>query len=207
MNQYPKVVGLTGGIASGKSTIARFFREAGVPVIDADKLGHMVLAEDGEAYKAVVEAFGSDVLSDGGRIDRLKLGDKVFNNSERRAELEAITHPAIARLSKQGMDLIAQKGEPLAIYEAALLVETGVYKGMEALVVVSCSVANQMKRLVSRDGFSKDAAAARIASQFPLTEKLAIADYVIDNNGTIDETKIQVAKILDALRARILESA
>jgi dephospho-CoA kinase len=188
MKKNPAVIGLTGGIASGKSTVAGFLREAGVPVIDADRLGHMALAEDGEAYGPVIEAFGAEILTEGGQIDRQKLGAKVFDNAERRAELEMIVHPIIARLSKLGIEMIAERGEPLAFYEAALLVETDMYKGLDALVVVSCSVAAQMARLISRDGLTREAAAARIASQYPIEEKLAVADYIIENEGSLDET-------------------
>ncbi len=206
MTERPKVVGLTGGIASGKSTVAGFFREAGIPVIDADKLGHIALSEGGRAYKAVIEAFGKDILSDDGRIDRQKLGEKIFNNSQRRAELEAITHPAIADLAKRGIEMVKERGESLAIYEAALLVETGIYKELDALVVVSCSVANQMVRLIARNGYSREAAAARIASQYPLEEKLAVADYVIDNNDSFNTTKIKTKETIDIIRARIVEA-
>lgn len=196
------VIGLTGGIASGKSTVAGFLREAGVPVIDADGLGHMALAEDGEAYAPVVEAFGADILGEGGQIDRQKLGAKVFDDPKRRAELEAIVHPVIGRLSKRGFEMIAERGEPMAFYEAALLVETGMYKALDGLVVVTCSIAAQMDRLVSRDGFTREAAAARIASQYPLEEKLAVADYIIENDGPLDETREATLGVLLELKKR-----
>lgn len=198
------IIGLTGGIASGKSTVAGFLQKAGIPVIDADKLGRIVLEKDGEAYEPTVNIFGSDILSEDGDIDRDKLGAKVFNNPEERAKLEAITHPAITRLSMRGMEIIAERGNRFAFYEAALLVETGVHKGLDALVVVSCSVATQMARLMARNGFSKEAAAARIASQYPLEEKLAVADYIIQNDGALSETYNETMKVLDALRVRII---
>ncbi len=203
----PKVVGLTGGIASGKSTAAAFLREVGVPVIDADKLGHIALAQNGEAYKPVLEIFGKDVLNEAGDIDRQKLGEKVFDNSELRAKLEAITHPAIARLSQRGLEMIAERGELLAVYEAALLVETGIYKGLDALVVVSCTVATQLTRVIARNGFSKEAAAARIASQYPLEEKVGVADFIIHNNGSLDEARGQTLHVLAELRERLLDEA
>jgi dephospho-CoA kinase len=202
MKDNPIVVGLTGGIASGKSTVAGFLRDAGVPVIDADNLGHIALAKGGEAFDLAVKAFGADILGENGEIDRQKLGAKVFDNPDRRAKLEAITHPIIARLSKRGLEMIAERGEPLAIYEAALLVETGVYKGLDSLVVVSCSVAAQMERLVARDGFKPEAAAARIASQYPLEDKLAVADYIIDNDGSLDKTKAQTLNLLEELKKK-----
>jgi len=197
------VVGLTGGIASGKSTVARSMRKLGLPVIDADGLGHMVLEPDGEAYRPVLEAFGAGVLGDDGvMIDRQRLGRLVFDDPARRAELEAITHPAIAALAKRALALVADRGERLAVYEAALLVETGIHKGLAALIVVSCPLAQQLDRLVAREQFTRPAAAARIASQLPLGEKLSVADYVIDNSGTFEELESRVAFVCTALRER-----
>ena len=207
MNTVLKIVGLTGGIASGKSTVAGFFREAGIPVMDADQFGHMVLArDDGAAYKPVLEAFGADILREDGEIDRQKLGKKVFGDEALRIKLESITHPAIAELSRQGMQLIEQRGAKLAVYEAALLVETGIHKGLFALIVVSCSVAAQLKRVMARDGLSKEAAAARIASQYPLEEKLKVADYVIPNDGALDETEAITLDVIEKLRSRLEEN-
>lgn len=197
------VVGLTGGIASGKSTVAGFLRESGVPVLDADSLGHMVLEPGGAAHNAVLEKFGKQILaSDGKSIDRQKLGGLVFDDPRRRAELEAITHPEIAALARRGLELIAERGERLAVYEAALLVETGIYKSLAALVVVSSSVANQVERLCARDGVSPPVAAARIASQLPLSEKLAVADFVIVNDGNLDELQDRTSEVLAAVRER-----
>ena len=186
MTKKLHLFGLTGGIASGKSTVADLLRKEGVPVLDADMLGHQVLEQNGEAYKPVVEVFGADILTQGGAIDRQALGQKVFDDETARKKLEAITHPAISRLAKRGLELIEERGATLAFYEAALLVETGIYKGLEALVVVTCSVENQLKRVMARDGLSREAAAARIASQYPLEEKLAVADYTISNDGDFE---------------------
>lgn len=204
MKSQLKVVGLTGGIASGKSTVAGFLRDAKMPVIDADSIGHLVLDTNGEAFEPVVAAFGADILTEEGTIDRQKLGAKVFDNAGKRAELEAITHPAIARLSKRGLEIIEERGEQMAFYEAALLVETGVHEGLDALVVVSCSVATQMARLMTRDGFGQEAAAARIASQYPLEEKLAVADYVIENNGSLSDARTSTLGVLGQLKNQLL---
>ncbi len=203
MEKSLHLFGLTGGIASGKSTVAGMLRKAGVPVLDADKLGHQVLEKDGEAYGPVLEVFGSDILSANGEIDRQKLGKKVFDDDEARKNLEAITHPAISRLAQKGIELIKARGEALAFYEAALLVETGIYKGLEGLVVVTCSVENQLRRVMARDRFGKEAAAARIASQFPLKEKLAVADYTISNDGDLDMVREATMVVLDAIRDKI----
>lgn len=206
MNTDLIVVGLTGGIASGKSTVADFMREAGVPVIDADRLGRMALDKDTDAYDRTVSAFGEDILDDEGNIDRQVLGKKVFDNPEARALLESITHPAIADLAAQGLKLIAERGEPLAVYEAALLVETGIYKGLSALIVVSCPVETQIERLRNRDGLTGPAAAARIASQYPLEEKLKAADHVIDTQGALPAVKQQTLEVIEALKNRFLKN-
>jgi dephospho-CoA kinase len=193
-----QVVGLTGGIASGKSTVARFTREAGLPVIDADALGHMVLAPDGAAYSEVLETFGAGVLGN----DRRRLGAMVFDNPERRVALEAITHPAITALARRGLELIEERGGRLAVYEAALLVETGMHRGLAALVVVSCSVENQLERVMARDGLDRAEVAARIASQYPLAEKLAVADWVVENDGTFEELRGRTVALVDEIRER-----
>lgn len=199
-----KVVGLTGGIASGKSTVAQFLRQASMPVIDADQLGHMVLEPDTQTYRDVVEAFGAGVLDDEKRIDRQRLGAKVFDNKEARAKLEGITHPAIAALAKKALVLVAERGEPMAFYEAALLVETGIHKGLARLVVVSCQLETQLQRLTVRDGLSGAAAAARIASQYPLEEKLKVADYVISTEGTMEDTQQETLRVLTKLKSELL---
>ncbi len=197
------VVGLTGGIASGKSTVAEIMRSAGIPVIDADGLGHLSLEPDGIAYQAVVDEFGTGILGvDDRTIDRQKLGKIVFDNPDRRAALEAITHPAIGQLAGQGLHMIAQKGLHLAVYEAALLVETGIHESLEALIVVSCSLENQLTRLGFREGYSRQAAAVRIAAQLPIDEKLAVADHVIQNNGTVEELKEETQKLIAVLKER-----
>jgi len=156
----------------------------------------------------VVAAFGAGILGeDGVRIDRQQLGKEVFDDPARRAELEAITHPAIAELASQGLALIESRGIPLAIYEAALLVETGIYRSLAALIVVSCPLADQIDRVCARDGFTREAAAARIASQLPLEEKLAVADFVVTNDGTPEELEQQVRSLIDELAERFVEAA
>ncbi len=200
------VIGLTGGIASGKSTVAAFLRDAKVPVLDADQLGRMVLEQGTDTYNQVVCAFGEDILDINGNIDRQALGAQVFDKKEARILLESITHPAIASLAKQGLSLIAARGEPMAFYEAALLVETGIYKGLEALVVVSCSVKTQLERLTVRDKLLQSAAAARIASQYPLEEKVKAADYVINTEGTLKETQERTLEVLAAIKERFLNN-
>ncbi len=200
------VVGLTGGIASGKSTVAETMRQAGMPVIDADSLGRLVLDRGTEAYEQTVATFGKEILDETGDIDRQRLGSKVFQDPAAREKLESITHPAIAAMAKRGLELIAKRGEPIAIYEAALLVETGIYKGLSALIVVSCSLETQLARLRARDGLGNAAAAARIASQYPLEEKLKAADYVISTDGTFQDVETRTREVLLELRNRFLNN-
>lgn len=202
MNRKLSVVGLTGGIASGKSAVADMLRRSGLPVLDADELGHLVLEPGAEAHEPVVAAFGEEILAENGTIDRRKLGAKVFGDTQARKRLESLTHPAIARMARRGLELIEESGRSLAIYEAALLVETGVYKGLDALVVVSCTVETQLRRIVSRDAMTAPAAAARIAAQFPLAEKLAVADYVIDNDGDLAGLEHKTLELVRTLRER-----
>lgn len=194
------VIGLTGGIASGKSLAARVLREKGIPVMDADALGHLVLEPDGAAYAEVVEAFGDGIFGvDGKTIDRQKLGKLVFDSPDRRRKLEEITHPAISRMAALGMEMIMEKGHRFAVYEAALLVETGLHESLSSVIVVSCSLANQLDRLCARDRIGREAAAVRIAAQYPLKEKLAVADHVLENDGTPEELVEKAAELADHL--------
>ncbi|MBN2530254.1 MAG: dephospho-CoA kinase [Deltaproteobacteria bacterium] len=202
MTSSLRVVGLTGGIASGKSAVSRMLRSADIPVLDADNLGHMVLEPDTDTYHTVIRAFGADILNGDGTINRQQLGKKVFDNEVERKKLEAITHPAIADMAKRGMTLIAARGVSFAVYEAALLVETGIYKGMDALIVVSCTLENQLIRLCNRDLLSKKDAITRIACQFPLDQKLAVADYVIENNGSYTDLETETQKVIVAIQER-----
>jgi dephospho-CoA kinase len=206
MKSSLQVVGLTGGIASGKSSVSAVLRNAGIPVMDADNLGHLVLARDGAAYEDVVQTFGRDILNEDGTINRQRLGQLVFDDVDQRRKLEALTHPAIAELAGQGLKMIAERSEPLAVYEAALLVETGIYEGMDALIVVSCTLENQLIRLCGRDQMSKKDAATRIACQYPLAQKLEVADYVVENNGTYAELEAAAMKLAVQLRRRYYHS-
>jgi dephospho-CoA kinase len=188
------LVGLTGGIASGKSTVARMLAELGVAVVDADALAREVVQRGSAGLADVVATFGAGVLTPDGDLDREKLGAIVFGDATARAKLNAITHPRIAQLSAERILKHMQGDTPYVVYEAALLVETGAYKGMQAVVVVAADAKTQALRGSARDGVSEASVQARIASQLPLADKLAVADYVIYNDGD-----------LEALRARTLE--
>lgn len=196
------VIGLTGGIASGKSSVARELASLGVVVVDADALAREVVAKGSEGLAEVVRAFGQDVLQPDGSLDRERLGARVFQDSEARARLNAITHPRIARLSAERIAAAMQTDTPYVVYEAALLVETGAHRGLAALVVVAASAEVQRARVIARDGLTPEAAQARLAAQAPLEAKLAAADYVIQNDGGLEALKAQVGHIHRELSER-----
>ncbi|MCU0675574.1 MAG: dephospho-CoA kinase [Myxococcota bacterium] len=196
------VVGLTGGIACGKSTVAAQLAELGVPIVDADALAREVVAPGTPGLAAIVERFGSDVLLADGALDRKKLGERVFSDPDARRALNAITHPRIAAAGLEKLRALAEHPAPYRVYEAALLVENGMAKAFAALVVVTVDEATQLARLMARDGSTESEARARIASQLPLAKKIEVADHVIDNSGAPEATRAQVRALHDALVAR-----
>jgi dephospho-CoA kinase len=195
-----RIYGLTGGIASGKSSVGRMFRELGAAVIDADQLARDVVQPGSPALAEIEERFGKEVLQEDGSLDRKKLGALVFADAEARQALNQITHPRIAAAGQEAIQSLAQAGEKIAIYEAALIVENNLQRGMQGLIVVSLPEAMQIERLKARDGMSDEEAAARIESQLPLSEKLEVATHVIDNSGDLQETEKQVRSLWDELR-------
>ena len=200
------VIGLTGGIASGKSVVARELAALGVTVIDADRLARDVVAKGTEGLAEVVRAFGEEVLQPDGTLDRERVAARVFRDADARARLNAIVHPRIGQRSIELIAAAQQTSTPYIVYEAPLLVETGSYRGLAALVVVATSPEVQLTRVIARDGFSEDAAKARLAAQMPLEAKLAVADYVIQNDAGLEELKAQVAKLHDTLCERFVAS-
>ena len=201
------IVGLTGGIGSGKSTVARIFAEEGVPVVDADRVARDVVEPGTDGLRAVVDAFGEEMLDADWTLDRKKLGERVFGDDDARKRLEGILHPRIAATSMARFGELAAAGHPYAIYEAALLVENGSHRMMQALVVVSASEATQVARVMERDGLEAAAARQRIRAQLPLADKIAVADYVIDNDGSIEETRARTLEVHRALVERFGEGA
>jgi dephospho-CoA kinase len=197
------VVGLTGGIAAGKSTVARAFQELGVPVVDADKLARDAVAVGSDGLAEIVKVFGSEVLLADGTLDRKALGARVFADAGLRAKLNAITHPRIAQLGASRIAEHAKDGAPYVLYEAALIVENNLHRAMQALVVVSVDPAVQLARLIDRDGLSEDEARARIAAQMPLEKKLEVADFVVDNSGQPSVLDERVAEVHGLLLARM----
>ena len=196
------VVGLTGGIACGKTTVAEMFGDLGIPVIDADQLARDVVEPGTPGLEQIVREFGKGVLDRSGHLDRKKVGDLVFGDEAARETLNAIMHPLIGAAGAEHMMAYQDDPAPYLLYEAALLVETSSYKAFSALIVVSAEDSLQRLRLVARDGFTVPEANARIASQLPLARKLAVADHVITNNGDLDATRWKVAEVHEQLVAQ-----
>ncbi len=195
-------VGLTGGLASGKSFVGRALADLGCYLIDADKLGHQVMLPGGEAYDAIVREFGPDVLDAEARISRRKLSGIVWNDPERLKKLSSLVHPPVREREERQMAEIAQADpRAIAVVEAAILVETGRYKSFDRLIVVACTLELQMERALERGTYSKEEILARLSRQLPLEEKLRVADYVIDTSGPKEATLEQVRKVYGALQS------
>lgn len=196
------MIGLTGGIGSGKSVVAGMFRELGAAVIDADLVARQVVEPGQPALAELVRDFGAGILDAAGRLDRKRLGELVFASPEARKKLNAITHPRIAaETARQTAELFA-RGEPVVLYEAALLVENGMHRTFGDLIVVSAPREVQLARVMARDGLGRDEAAARLDAQLPLDRKLEVATYVIDNAGSLDDTRRQVEATWRRIRAQ-----
>ena len=194
------LVGLTGGIATGKSTINAMLANPSVRVVDADALAREVVEPGTPAYQQIVTEFGKEVLQPDGRLDRTRLGEVVFADAAKRKRLEAITHPAIrARFQQIMADLERANFDGILIWDASLLIESGGMKNMDRVVVVTTDTATQLSRLMARDGSTEQAARARTASQMPLPVKARYGDYVIDNSGTREQTEARVREVYRSL--------
>jgi dephospho-CoA kinase len=191
--------GLTGGIGSGKSTVARRFRERGLPVIDADELAREAVAKGSLGLADVVQRFGADVLDEDGDLDRKKLAARVFSDDDARLALNAITHPRVAELSAARASALDALGEPLACYEVPLLFEARLDTVLSPVVVVATPLSVQVARAVARDGGSPDDVVARVQAQLPLDEKVRRATFVIDNSGSLEATVVRADEVLDAI--------
>jgi len=194
------LVGLTGGVATGKSTVSAMFRALGCVIIDADLLAREVVEPGQPAYREIVEAFGPGVLQPDGGLDRKALGAVVFADSARRRRLEAITHPRIReRFAARLAELAGQGFDGIVIFDAPVMIESGNYRTMDRLVVVTSDEASQVARQQARDVLGEAGARRRIESQMPLAEKARLADYVVDNSGDLAATEAQVREVHRAL--------
>jgi len=196
------ILGLTGGIASGKSTVARMLEAHGVGIVDADQVYRDVVAPGGEALAAIVAEFGAGVLDARGGLDRERLAAIVFGDAQARAKLNAITHPRIGVRSMELLAALQQGPHPYLIYEAPLLVEVGAHRGLAALIVVAADPSLQVERAIQRDGATAEQAQSRIAAQLPLSEKVAVADYVIYNDGSLDTLRERVRTVHEGILER-----
>ncbi|MFO0555478.1 MAG: dephospho-CoA kinase [Polyangiaceae bacterium] len=195
-----RVFGLTGGIASGKTTVARRFEERGVPVVYADELARQAVEPGSPGLAAIVDAFGDDVLAADGSLDRKKLGARVFNDESARKRLNSIVHPRVAALAMAAFAEHAARGTKLLCYEVPLLIENNLQDAFRPVVLVAASEQNQLRRAADRDSLSEDDALARVRSQLPLADKLRVADFVIRNDGTRDELIAAVDALVERLR-------
>lgn len=190
------VFGLTGGLGSGKSTVAARLTARGLPVVDADVLSRQAVLPGSPALQAIAESFGPDVLSAEGSLDRRRLGELVFSQDAARARLEAILHPRIHALSEQAFGELEARGELLGCYEVPLLFEVGLEASLRPIVVVTAPEATRLERVMVRDNTSREQASNRMRAQLPLEDKAARADHVIDNGGPTRSTLEQTDRVL-----------
>lgn len=196
-----KLVGLTGGIGTGKSTVAQILAEQGVAIVDADQVARAIVQPGTEALAQIVEAFGAGVLQPDGALDRAAMRQRISHDPQARRTLEQITHPAIAAAIAARLAALAEAGEEVAVVEAALMVETGSYRLYPELIVVTTSAQLQLQRVLARDDASPQDASALIAAQLPLQDKEAVATYVIRNEGSLEALREQTLAVLARIRS------
>ena len=194
-------VGLTGGLACGKTFVGEALAALGCHVLQADQLGHQVLLPGGEAYAPVVREFGPGILGENDEIDRRALAEQVFGSAERLALLNSLVHPPVLRQEEAWLDRVAA-GDPrgIAVIEAAILVEIGSHQRFDKLIVVVCEEEQQIERSMKRDGVERERVWERLSRQMPLSEKRKFADFIVDTSGTKEETLRQVRAVYDSLR-------
>ena len=194
------VIGLTGGIASGKSTISSMLRKMGLPIVDADVISRRVVEMGSPVLERIKSEFGEGVISPEGALDRKALGQLVFNDSEKLKLLNSITHPAIIEEINRDINALSARGEMLCVLDAPLLIESGINGMADRVVLVYADSKSQVSRLMERDNISRVLALKKISSQMDFEEKRKYADYVIDNSGSLDNTRSQLEKVINAIR-------
>ena len=198
-------VGLTGGLASGKSFVGHALADLGCHLIQADEIGHQVLLPGAEAYDASVHEFGDGILDDDGYIDRRRLGAIVFDDPERLRKLSSFVHPAVVQREERLIaEIAARDAKAIVVVEAAILVETGSYRRYDRLIVAWCRRELQIERAMKRDSSTREEVLARLDRQLPLEEKLKVADYLIDTSGTKEETLKKTREVYEALRSLLV---
>jgi dephospho-CoA kinase len=194
-------LGLTGNIASGKSTVAKLFEELGCYTIDADEISKIVMSKSGEAYQPIIDYFGKNILTPDNDIDRAKLKEIVFSDREKLSILESIVHPAIKNYEKKKVSEIKGKNNSaIIITHAALIIEKDTYKRFDGVIVIYVSKEKQKERLLKRDKMTEELADKIINSQMPIEEKLKYADFIINNDSTFENLKKEVERIFENIQ-------
>ena len=195
-------IGLTGGIATGKSYVLSVLSELGCEVIDADTVAHRAIEQGRPAYFDIIDHFGRDILNEDGSINRAALGAVVFTNKSARERLNEIVHPRVYEAQAEWFEDVARRDpDAIAVADAALMIETGSYRRFDKVIIVHCNPELQLRRLIERNGFTREQAQARISAQAPFEEKLKYADYSIDTSNGFEDTRRQVEKVYEQLRA------
>lgn len=194
-----KIIGLTGGIASGKTTVSDYLKKRGYVVLDADAYSKKTTAKNGPAIPAIIEAFGADIVSESGELDRKKLGSIIFNDADKRRELNEIVHPLIREMMNADEEKYIQKGH--VFLDIPLLFENGLNERCDLVVTVFVDRDTQIKRLTARNDLTVEEAEARINSQMPLTEKVQKSDFRLDNNGTVEMLYEQIDRFTGDLES------
>ncbi|CAM4148563.1 dephospho-CoA kinase [Jeotgalicoccus halotolerans] len=194
-----KIIGLTGGIASGKTTVSDYLKKRGYVVLDADAYSKKTTAKNGPAIPAIIEAFGADIVDEAGELDRKKLGSIIFNDADKRRELNEIVHPLIREMMNADEEKYIQKGH--VFLDIPLLFENGLNERCDYVVTVFVDRDTQIKRLTARNDLTVEEAEARINSQMPLTEKVQKSDFRLDNNGTVEMLYEQIDRFTEDLES------
>lgn len=198
-----RVLGLTGGVATGKSTVAKTLKALGVPVLDADSLAHEAIDRGSEAYTRLISAFGEGILSAEGKIDRRKLKGLLIGDPKAKERIEAIIHPEVMRRSAQEIQGFQEKGAKWILFEVPLLFESGLEKALSPTIVVYCPWSLQRERLLLRDKMGKEEATRLIGMQWDIETKRRLADYVIDNSGSLEDLQNQTISLYQELKQKL----
>jgi dephospho-CoA kinase len=196
-------VGLTGGIASGKSTVAAMLVEKGAYHIDFDVLAHKVEKPDMPAWREIINAFGPEILNGDGTINRSRLGAIVFTDQQKMAQLNAIVHPAVLTAWRRQLeDIEKEKADAIVLSDVPLLIEAGLKQMVDVVLLVYISPEEQLRRLMARNGYTREEALSRLSAQMPIQDKLPLADLIVNNEGTCDETQQQIVPVWQELVRR-----